>query len=107
MNRYLRVLSAAVTVAGALTAGPAAANQLQIQTAGVQRAADAKTLRVDARVAWRNGWRNPRNSDAVWLVVKLRGNPRTAWTHGRLVRAASQGTPQGSCSVSSDQVGAF
>jgi len=103
---HIRVVIALI-VAGVLTVSPARANQLQIDTAGVQRGADAKTLRIDARVSWKNSWRNARNHDAVWLVVKLRGNPRTAWTHGRLVRAASQGAPQGSCSVSSDRVGAF
>ena len=107
MTRLIRIVAAALVGVTVLAARPAHANQLQIDTGKVQRNDDSKTLRVDARVSWRNGWRNARNYDAVWLVVKLRGNPRTAWTHGRLVRAASQGAPQGSCSVTTDQVGAF
>ena len=107
MRTHVKVWLAASIAAAIITAQPAQANQLQIETARPQRSGEAKTLRVDARVSWKNGWRNARNHDAVWLVVKLRGNPRSAWTHGRLVRATAQGTPQGSCSVSKDQVGAF
>jgi hypothetical protein len=107
MNRDLRVLPVAMLVAVVLAAPSAQANQLQVETAGIQRNAEAKTVRVNARVSWKNGWRNSRNYDAVWLVVKLRGNSRTPWTHGRLVRASTQGTPQGSCNVSKDLVGAF
>src|SRR5262245_1202044 len=107
MKKSLKVLSAGIVAGCAIVARPATANELRISTTGVQRGADAKTLRVDARATWKNGWRNSRNHDALWFVVKLRGNPRTAWTHGRLVRAVTQGAPQGSCSVSKDQVGAF
>src|SRR5262245_41607168 len=106
MSRTAAVLPAAMIVT-VLFSRPVMANGLQVETASVQRVAEAKVLRVSARVTWKNGWRNPRNHDAVWLVVKLRGNPRTAWTHGRLVRAATAGTLQGACDVSKDQVGAF
>ena len=107
MNPHLRTLVAAAIVFGALSAGAAQANQLQIGAVSTYRNTEAKTLRVTARVAWKNGWRNARNHDAVWLVVKLRGNARAAWTHGRLIRAAIDGAPQGTCSVSKDQVGTF
>lgn len=100
-------VTAVIFVAAMLCSRTAHANQLRIETAGVQRATDGKAVRVDARVTWKNGWRNARNHDAVWLVVKLRGNPRASWTHARLLRAAPEGMPQGSCSVTRDQVGAF
>ena len=90
MKRPIAVVVAAMAVL--LVATPARANGLRIDTGKVQSAAESKTVRVDARVTWKNGWRNSRNYDAVWVVVKLR---------------VPQGAPQGSCSVSKDQVGAF
>lgn len=90
-----------------LIAAPVFANDLRLLTTGVKHDAASKVLRVEASVRWKNGWRTSRNHDAVWMVVKLRGSPRTAWTQGRMVRAAAQGTPQPACSVSADQVGAF
>ena len=92
MKRPIAVVVAAMAVL--LVATPARANGLRIDTGKVQSAAESKTVRVDARVTWKNGWRNSRNYDAVWVVVKLRGSAKTPWTHGRLVRAVPQGAPQ-------------
>ena len=52
---------------------PARANDLRVETRRVRRPDGAAALRVDAAVSWKNAWRNARNHDAVWLVVKLRG----------------------------------
>lgn len=88
---------AAFIVLGAATAQ---ANGLRTETGRIERVAESKLVRVDARVTWKNGWRNSRNYDAVWVVIKLRGSARAAWAHGRLVRAVSQGEPQATCTVS-------
>ena len=88
-------------------ASPLRATELRVENTRVSRTAGVATLRVEATVRWKNGWRNARNYDAVWLVVKLRGNPRFGWTHGKLVRATLEGAPAGSCAASADQVGAF
>jgi len=100
-----RLLS--LTLLAALTA-PAGANELRTETKSVTRPAGAATLRVEASVRWKNAWRNPRNHDAAWLIVKLRSNPRAPWMHGKL-RAITAGaaSPAASCAVSADQIGAF
>jgi formylglycine-generating enzyme required for sulfatase activity len=106
MNRSGRaLLSLALLVT---MAAPAAANELRIETRGVARSSGAPTLRVEANVSWKNAWRNPRNHDAVWLIVKLRGKPGASWQHGKLraVRAAGA-TPAASCTVSTDRIGSF
>ena len=78
--------------------GFASANGLRVETLRTQVITDgpARLLRVDARVQWRNAWRNARNHDAAWLIVKVRGNPRAGWSHahiGRAVAANSGGAP--------------
>lgn len=90
------------------SATPARANELRVETRGVTRPAGATALRVEASVGWKNAWKNSRNHDAIWLIVKLRGNPRAPWSHGRLraVRA-SNASPAASCAVSTDRIGSF
>jgi formylglycine-generating enzyme required for sulfatase activity len=108
-TKRVRVLIAAAAamlpVSGFRT--PASANELRVDTVGVQRNTTSTMLRVESTVRWRNGWRHDRNHDAVWVIVKLRGNARTAWTQGRMVRATVAGAPEAACTVSADQVGAF
>lgn len=79
----------------------AAANELRIETGAVARVQGADAVRVSASLRWRNAWRNERNHDAVWLVVKLRHGEGEAWSHGRVrsVRVGS-GQPDATCEVS-------
>lgn len=87
---------------------PARANDLRVETRRVRRPDGAAALRVDAAVSWKNAWRNARNHDAVWLVVKLRGGPNRPWSHAGIVSvAAASATPAARCTVSGDRVGAF
>ena len=98
-------LATALLLASTTTA---AANELRVDTRSVTPSAATRTLRVDAAVRWKNAWRNSRNHDAVWLVVKLRGSPRAEWTHGKLVAITAGATgPRATCTVTRDQVGAF
>jgi formylglycine-generating enzyme required for sulfatase activity len=73
----------------------------QVVTAGAERA-----VRVEARVQWQNSWRNARNHDAAWLFVKARGNPRSGWTHPRVLRI-DPATPSSTCTITTDRIGAF
>ncbi len=86
---------------------PVRGNGLRVETRSAQRPAGSSTVRVEASVSWKNAWRNARNHDAVWLVVKLRGRSRPSWTHARLVQAAAAGSPGASCVVTADRIGAF
>ena len=105
MLRSAPCLATALLLAASTTA---AANELRIETRSVTPSAATRTLRVDATVRWKNAWRNGRNHDAVWLVVKLRGSPRGEWTHGKLVAIApGPAGPRATCTVTRDQIGAF
>jgi formylglycine-generating enzyme required for sulfatase activity len=109
MNSWTGVRALVVT--GVLAGGwaaPVRATGLRVETRGAERSAGGNTVRVAASVSWKNAWRNARNHDAVWLVVKLRSRSRAAWTHARLVRVdASGGSPGAACVVTTDRVGAF
>ena len=98
-------------LAGALLAAlpaPAHANGFRVETRRVSRPDGSATLRVEAAVAWKNAWRNARNHDAAWLVVKLRGAPGRPWSHARVVSvAAAAATPAAECRASDDRAGAF
>jgi len=83
----------------------ALANDLRIETGAVERTAGSAGLRVSAKVAWKNAWRNARNYDAVWLFVKVRPSPNAPWRHVRLA-AMREGGPL-ACAPSGDHVGAF
>lgn len=92
----------------ALAAAPAAANELRVETRSVSRPAGSATLRVAATVRWKNAWRNTRNHDAAWIIVKLRGHSGAKWLHGKLrTVTAGNATPRAACAVSADLVGAF
>jgi len=89
-------------------APPLFANDLLVETGAAARGDGAGAVRVEARVAWRNGWRNDRNHDAAWIVVKLGTSDRPRWTHARLVSVAvTGGAPEARCEVTRDRVGAF
>ncbi len=106
----MRTIAHAIVTAAALLAGaaPLHANELRVETTRVHRPAGASTVRVESSVRWKNAWRNARNHDAVWLIVKVRGNPAADWLHARLVRVnVENGSPAAACTVSADQVGAF
>jgi hypothetical protein len=87
---------------------PVAAGELRIETRSVTRVAGTDRLRIEVRANWRNAWRNERNHDAVWLVVKVRDDGDEDWAHAGMhaIRVTS-GSPQASCEVSDDGVGAF
>ena len=87
---------------------PAAANELRVETRSVSRPAGSPTLRVEASIRWKNAWRNTRNHDAAWIIVKLRGSPGAEWSHGKLrAVTASNAAPRAACTVSADAIGAF
>jgi hypothetical protein len=88
-------------------AAPAAANELRVETRSVTPSAATRTLRVAAVVRWKNAWRNARNHDAAWLIVKLRGNPRGEWVHGKLVGLTPAAGARVTCNVARDQIGGF
>lgn len=46
-------------------------------------------LETRVRVSWDNSWRNSRNWDAAWLVVKARANGRGPWRAARVVGIAA------------------
>ena len=69
----------------------ALANDLRIETGAVERTAGSAGLRVSAKVAWKNAWRNARNYDAVWLFVKVRPSPNAPWRHVRLAATREGG----------------
>ena len=101
----LRCLALAPLLA-ALAAAPVSATGLRVETRAAQRAANG--IRVQASITWKNAWRNARNHDAVWLIVKLRSRTRQEWQHARLVQVTAGGaTPSAACSMSADRVGAF
>ena len=101
--RRLACSIVAVLVSSPLSA--ALANDLRIETGTVERSAGGSGLRVTAKVAWKNAWRNTRNHDAVWLFVKVRLSPNAPWRHARLL-ATRAGGPL-ACAPSGDHVGAF
>ena len=104
MRHLLAFTSAALLAARA----PAAANELRVETRSVTPSAATRTLRVAAAVHWKNAWRNERNHDAAWLIVKLRGNPRAPWSHAKMVAITpGTGTTRVACTVTRDQIGAF
>src|SRR5688572_19684206 len=107
MNMALRMRAAAQLLGVLLAITPVQASELRVESTRVQRMPGSNLLRVEANVRWKNGWRNARNYDAAWIVVKLRGNPRFGWTHGKLIRANAEGAPAATCTVPTDQVGAF
>lgn len=91
-----------------LAASPASATDVRVSDVTVARGTTAGHAAVTARVSWTNGWRNARNHDAVWIVVKLRGRSRNQWVHGRLTSVRLDGgQPRGDCRVAADRVGAF
>lgn len=99
----LFVVGITVTLASAL---PAFANELHIDTGAAVRVAGGDAVRIEARVMWRNGWRNARNHDAAWIVVKLRTANRSRWTHARLVSVTvTKGTHDARCEITNDRVG--
>ena len=105
MRRSSPLLSFIVLAA---LAGPARANDLRVETRRVSRPDGAATLRVEAAVGWKNAWRNARNHDAAWLIVKLRGAPGRPWSHARIVSVtAAAATPRAECRVPGDRIGAF
>ena len=103
------VLVTALVFAAAV---PGRANDLQVGTPAVAASKTGdKTLRtVTVDVGWRNGWRNDRNHDAAWLVVKTAA-ANGGWKHVRLAAQGHRVTPLtgvgGTIVVSSDRVGAF
>jgi formylglycine-generating enzyme required for sulfatase activity len=106
MSNVIRAVLMGTSIS--LNAAPALANELRLETLRTYVSPGQRTVRVDARVRWKNAWRNARNHDAVWLVVKVRANPRGEWSHAKLARAAlANPSPVGACQVSRDGVGAF
>ena len=89
---------AALVCLALLVAPLAHATDVRVANVSATRAA---TLSVTAQVSWKNGWRNERNHDAVWLFVKLRARSERNWRHGKLIAAAAP------CKVAADRVGAF
>ena len=101
-----RSMLAAALVAA--TVQGAAANDLRVETRSVARRAGATTLHVEASVRWKNAWRNTRNHDAAWLIVKMRSNPNAPWSHGKVVLITpANASVRASCTVTHDHIGAF
>ncbi|MCK5942414.1 MAG: hypothetical protein KAI24_10625, partial [Planctomycetes bacterium] len=71
-------------LAAPLLAALATAQSPEPTTSGVRVAGDDRT-RVELTIRWPNAWRNARNHDAAWLV--LRGPAPTAGT----LRLAAEG----------------
>ena len=66
--------------------------------------------RATVIVTWENGWRNAKNHDAVWLLVKT-GKPATSLRHVRVAAAGHEVTPiagpRGRLIVPEDRAGVF
>src|SRR5687767_1234802 len=104
----MRLYAGLTVTALLLSAAPTAANELRVETLRVHRPAGSTTLRVESIVRWKNAWRNARNHDAVWVVVKVRGTAAGEWVHARLARvSAESAVPAASCTVSGDKTGVF
>jgi len=99
--------SAIALVVGVAISTPALANDLRVETGSVERVAGSNTLRVHAKVSWKNAWRNARNYDAVWLFVKIRPGPNAPWRHARLASTPGNANAPIACDPSADRVGAF
>src|SRR5688572_4941314 len=98
MSNVIRAVLMGTSIS--LNAAPVLANELRLETLRTYVSPGQRTVRVDARVRWKNAWRNARNHDAVWLVVKVRANPRGEWSHAKLARAAlANPSPVGACQV--------
>ena len=110
MLNLTRVAFVTTLVLAAATAGRA--NDLQIGKPAVAASKTGdKTLRtVTVDVSWRNGWRNDRNHDAAWLVVKT-ATANGGWKHARLAaqghRLSSLTGVAGTVVIAEDRVGAF
>ena len=75
MNRRLATDLARATrlallgaVLGMASPFAARANDLRIESGRVERLASG-SLRLTAKVSWKNAWRTARNHDAAWLFV--------------------------------------
>jgi formylglycine-generating enzyme required for sulfatase activity len=91
----------------AISATPAYANGLRIETGVLERVPATTTAHVTAKVSWHNSWRTDLNHDAVWVFAKLRPRPN-AWRHAALVNIeAVRPSAPVSCAISADRVGAF
>src|SRR5689334_17509232 len=85
----------------------ARANDLRIDGIVIDRTRAPGVLRVNAKVGWKNAWRNARNYDAVWLFVKVRPAPNAPWRHVRLAASPRVAATPLACAPSADGVGAF
>lgn len=81
------------------------ANGLRIESGAIDRSGG--TVRVSAKVSWKNAWRNAKNHDAVWLFVKARGGPSGPWRHVRIASSSPAANGMLSCQASADRVGTF
>lgn len=104
-----------VLVAGclALLSGPVAASGLRVGDAGLVRTESdsGPAWHAEFRVEWDNAWRNARNHDGAWVVVKFRA-PGRSWRHARLAPEGHSVEPSaggviGELSVPADGVGVF
>src|SRR5262245_18105899 len=83
------------------------ANDLKVETAAVDRVVGSNTVRVTAKVSWKNAWRNTRNYDAAWLFVKFRTAPNAPWRHARIASTPRAANAPISCEPSADHVCTF
>ena len=94
--------------ASALAAGPAHASELHVSIPKLDRTAEG--IYASVQVEWKNGWRNGRNYDAVWLLFKASGAERP-WPHVRIAgtghSVAAVAGPPGGVAVADGGVGAF
>ena len=101
-----RARSVALTAAVACSGAPALAADLavSVETGG---AADGRTVAV--RIEWRHAWRDARNHDGVWVVVRDRERPATpiAKLLPGGARSLGGGTHDAEIAVTADGVGAF
>ena len=104
MNAW-RVVYIKVAALGLALATPASlyANDLKLQSTTISRS--GSNLRVTTNVSWKNSWRNSKNFDAVWLVVKLRVGPNGGWGHARIAATSPTGNGPLNCQPSSDRIG--
>jgi len=107
MVRRTLTVTLAALVLGATMPASALANDLRIETGAVERTAGSTSLRVTAKVSWKNAWRNARNYDAVWLFAKIHVAPNGSWRHARLTAGSKSATAAITCEPSADRVGMF
>jgi beta-lactamase class A/formylglycine-generating enzyme required for sulfatase activity len=105
----VRRLAAVIVAAWAVAGAAADASELRLQNVRVESSPDG-LRRVLVTVQWKNGWRNSRNYDAVWLIVKA-GASRQPLRHVRIAPSGHSilpsAGPPGEVVVSEGGVGAF